>query len=83
MGFGLGSTLLIGLFLLTGSMRKWLQNKGITRSRMAELMGLRARHTGVQRELCQLQATRHGKITIPVLPAAATAESDGGFFCRV
>ncbi|MCP4697118.1 MAG: hypothetical protein GY862_09750, partial [Gammaproteobacteria bacterium] len=78
LGFGLGSALLVALFLLMGSMRKWLQNKGIARSRKAELTGLRARHTGVQQQLCQLQETRHSKITMPVLLAAATAESDGG-----
>ncbi|MCP4699386.1 MAG: hypothetical protein GY862_21450 [Gammaproteobacteria bacterium] len=78
MGFSLVSALLIALFLLTGSMRKWLQNKGIARSRKAELMGLRARHTGVQHQLCQLQEMHHGKITMPVLLAAAVAESDGG-----
>ncbi len=75
LGFGLGSALLITLFLLMGSMRKWLQNKGIMCSRKAELTGLHARHTGMQQRLCQLQETHHSKITMLVLLAAA--ESDG------
>ncbi len=73
LGYGLGSTLLIALFLLTGSVRKWLLNKGIARSRTAELRGLHTRHTGMQQQLRQLQETHHGKcVTMPV------AESDSG-----
>ncbi len=77
LGYGLGSVLLSALFMRTGSGRKWLQNKGIVHSRKAELTGLRMRHTGMQEWLCQLQATRHGKITMPVL-LVAVVESDGG-----
>ncbi len=80
LGYGLGSALLIALFLLTGSMRKWLQNKGIARSRKAKLTGLHARHTGMQHQLCQLQEMHHSKcITMPVPPVVlvAVVESDG------
>ncbi|MCP4543925.1 MAG: hypothetical protein GY832_42970, partial [Chloroflexi bacterium] len=51
LGYGLGSVLLLKLILLTGSMRKWLVNKGRSRSRKVELTGLRARHTGIQQQL--------------------------------
>ncbi len=68
--YSMGSVLLITLILLMGSMKKGLQNRGIARGHTAELKGLRARHTGVQERLCQLQQTRHGKcITTPVPPS--------------
>ncbi len=40
LGYGLGSVLLLTLILLVGSVRKWLQNKGRSRSCKVELMGL-------------------------------------------
>ncbi|MCP4700923.1 MAG: hypothetical protein GY862_29320 [Gammaproteobacteria bacterium] len=78
LGYGLGSVLLLALILLTGSVRKWLTNKRRSRSRKVELTGLRVRHTGVQQQLCQLQVTYRGKITIGSLTPAAVVESDGG-----
>ncbi len=52
LGYGMGSVLLIALILLMGSMKKWLQNRGIARGCTAELKGLRTRHTGMQERLC-------------------------------
>ncbi len=69
LGYGLGSALLIAILMLMGSMKKWLQNRGIMRGRKVEIKGLRTRHTGMQEQLCQLQQTRHGKCVItPMLP---------------
>ncbi len=80
LGYGLGSVLLLALILLMGSMRKWLVNKGRSRSHKVELTGLWSRHMGIQQQLCQLQVMYRGKITIGSLTpaaAAAAAESNG------
>ncbi len=78
LGAGLGSALLIVLFLLTGSVRKWLQNKRIARTRTVELTDC-ARGTRACNGSC---VSCRRRVTVK-LPYRCCRRRRWQFFCRV